>query len=142
MGRISPTLKEVIKRLSWFLGIALAVQGCSGFVYDRKIDGPYRLTAIDTMSAMTVTYALDNKDTVGRIGKTVFAVGWNKRYIVAKRHPPSSNAVTEYFYLDRGADSGYSDPSKSVTGPLSKDDFIRATNELELPAFSIAVDPK
>lgn len=107
-----------------------------GFVHDEKITGPYRLIAVDVDQQMSVCYDLGNGSAIGRIGETVFAYGYNDRYIVAKQHPNNNNNITNYFYLDMTKDEKYAEPSESVVGPLSESQFLEATHNLNLPAFS------
>ena len=111
------------------------LSGC-GFVHDERLTGDYRLIAVDTFDQMSVSRSLSGGDTVGRIDETVFAVGWNDRYIVAKQHPANNRTVTNYYFLDISRDSTYADPSKSVTGPLTEAAFQQHKAELKLPDFT------
>jgi len=86
---------------------------------------------------MSVSYDLGDGASIGRIGAKVFAVGWSKDFIVAKRHPAKHRTVTEYFYLTRSADSKYSDPSVSVSGPFSEAEFNAGKKALGLPDFTV-----
>ena len=113
------------------------VTGC-GFVYDKTIDGPYRLVAIDVDEQMDVCYAIQDA-CVGRIGETVFAVGHDASYIVAARHPSNNRKVTEYFYLVRSTDGPIADPSASVRGPYEADKFEAERIRLRLPSFDTNV---
>ena len=105
-------------------------------MHDEHITGPYRLIAVDIDEQMDVSYDLGNGSTVGRIGETVFAYGFDQRYIVAKQHPSNDRRITNYFYLEMAKDSEYADPPASVTGPLSLQDFESASQQLNLPKFS------
>ena len=106
----------------------------------EKLTGPYRLSATDSDLQMHVSYKLTSGDTVGRIPETVFSVGWNDRYIVAKQYPKNNRAITNYFYLEIARDNEYADPSESVTGPLSADEFEKKRSELGLPVFSRTIE--
>lgn len=117
------------------LFISLLIAGC-GFVHDERITGPYRLIAVDTDSQMSICYGLEDGSAIGRIGETVFEYGFDKRFIVAKQHPGNNQSVTNYFFLDMSKDSKYAEPSDSVTGPLGKKEFEKATRRLNLPKFS------
>jgi hypothetical protein len=114
-----------------FLGY---LAGC-GFVHDEEITGPYRLVAVDISEEMMVCFGLENGDCVGRIPETVFSVGWNKRFIVAKQHPQGNRAITNYFVLDMTLDNKLADPSTSVIGPLSISEFEVKAGVLGLPSF-------
>ena len=109
--------------------------GC-GFVHEEHLTGPYCLIAVDTLDEMEVAYRLPNGNAIGRIPETVFAVGWNERYIVARRHPQNNRSITHFYYLDMTRDSPYAEPSASVTGPLSESEFLLKRAELGLPEFS------
>jgi hypothetical protein len=116
------------------------LSGCGDFVHDEHLIGPYDLSAIDVGDQMSVYYELSNGGGIGRIDQTVFSVGWNTRYIVAKQHPDNNRSVTNFYYLDMTKDSPYADPKVSVTGPLTEAEFTRKKAELGLPPFSRTID--
>lgn len=110
-------------------------------VFDEKITGPYRLSAIDITEEMSVCYELEEEDTcIGRIPETVFSVGWNENFIVAKQHPAGNKSVTNYFILDRKKDAKYVDPSVTVTGPMSEPEYKKKTTLMSLPEFTRTFD--
>lgn len=113
----------------------LLVSGC-GFVHDEHITGPYRLIAVDVDNQMSISYDLGDGSAVGRINETVFAFGFDERFIVAKQHPNGDRSVTNFFYLDMTKDSKYADPTDSVTGPLTEKEFESEAKLLNLPKFS------
>ena len=113
----------------------LLVSGC-GFVHNEHITGPYRLIAVDVDDQMSISYDLGDGAAVGRIDETVFAFGFDERFIVAKQHPNDDRSLTNFFYLDMTKDSKYAEPSDSVTGPLTQEQFDSAATRLNLPAFS------
>ncbi len=113
--------------------------GCSCDVHDERLIGPYRLSAIDVHEQMSIYYDLGDGSSIGRISETVFAVGWNEKYIVAKQHPNNDRRVTNYYYLEIARDSKYADPSASVTGPLSESEFKAKQVELGLPSFTRSI---
>ena len=113
----------------------LLVSGC-GFVHDEHITGPYRLIAVDVDDQMSISYDLEDGSAAGRIDETVFAFGFDGRFIVAKQHPNGDRSVTNFFYLDMTKDSKYAKPSDSVTGPLTERQFESEAERLNLPKFS------
>ncbi len=113
----------------------LLVSGC-GFVHDEHIIGPYRLIAVDVDDQMSISYDLGDGSAVGRIDETVFAFGFDQRFIVAKQHPNGDRSVTNFFYLDMTKDSKYAEPKDSVTGPLTEKQFESEAARLNLPKFS------
>jgi hypothetical protein len=122
--------------IAWVPLIAL-LSGCNvGDAYNRHLTGPYRLIAIDVMEQMSVSYDMGDGTTAGRIDETVFAVGWNEHFIVAKQHPKNDHKVTCFFILDMKRDSKYADPSECVTGPLTQVEFDTKRAALKLPDFA------
>jgi len=119
--------------------LVLGFAGC-GFVYDEKITGPYRLVATDVSGQMSVCYTLEKGNCIGRVPETVFSVGWNDRFIVAKQHPLNNRSVTNYFILEMALDSGLADPGASVTGPLSAAAFKGKAASLGLPPFTKTIE--
>ena len=119
--------------------LVLGLASC-GFVHDEKITGPYRLVAIDVSEQMSVCYTLEKGDCIGRIPETVFSVGWNDRFIVAKQHPSNNKSVTNYFILEMARDSQLAEPSASVTGPLSAAAFKEKVAPLGLPPFTKTIE--
>ena len=87
------------------------------------------------MEQMNVCYGLGNGDCVGRIPQTVFAVGWDKSYVVAARHPKNDKSKVEYFYIIRAFDGPYVDPSMAVKGPFDSRSFEQERQRLALPAL-------
>ncbi len=122
-------------RVTFSLAVSMILCGC-GFVHDERLTGNYRLIAVDVLEQMSVDRTLDSGSAVGRINETVFAVGWDQRYIVAKQHPDNDRTVTNYYYLEMAKDSPFADPGASVTGPLAEAAFTQCKTELKLPEFT------
>lgn len=106
------------------------------FVHDELLTGNYRLIAVDVSEQMSVCYSLNKGGAVGRINETVYSVGWDNRYIVAKQHPKNDRTKTNFFYLEMAKDSMYAEPSTSVKGPLTAQEFTSKQSELKLPNFT------
>lgn len=124
-------------RLAFSLALSMILCGC-GFVHDERLTGKYRLIAVDVLEQMSVNYSLDASSAAGRINETIFAVGWDQRYIVAKQHPNNNRTVTNYYYLEMAKDSPPADAGASVTGPLTEAEFNLRKTELKLPEFTRA----
>ncbi len=121
--------------LALTLALALHVSHL-GFDHDEKLIGPYRLTAVDMSEQMSVDYGLDGGSAIVRITETVFSVGWDERYIVAKQHPKNDRSITNYFYLVIADDSPYANPAASVRGPFTAEEFAQKKKKLGLPDFT------
>jgi len=123
-------------------GILAAVwlPGCSlGFHWDERIDGPYFLVAVDALEEMSVSYREPpntSGSAFGLIEETVFAVGWNADYIVAKRHPENNRRVTEYYYIVRKDAESAVYPGDGVRGPFNEEAYQREAERLGLPPFT------
>ena len=122
-------------RFSLGLFAAIAVLTGCGFVANERIDGPYRLVAVDVMEQMNVCYRLGDGNCIERIPQTVFAVGWDNSYIVAARHPENDKSKVEYFYIDRAVDGLHVDPPTAVKGPFDSYSFEQERQRLALPAL-------
>jgi hypothetical protein len=118
-----------------FGGLLLAA--CSLFDHGTEWQGgPYELAWIDTYDAMSLYYRLDQNGGIGRVEATVFSVGWDGRYAVAKQHPKGNKSVTHYFYIDSQKDGPHADQTAAVTGPLGVIEYRRKAVELGLPEFT------
>ena len=68
--------------------IALWPVACNlGFAYEEKLGGGYGLIAIDVMEQMSVSKFRNGNGGVAVINQTVFAVGCNDEFLIAKQHP-------------------------------------------------------
>ena len=65
-----------------------------GFVHDVHITCPYRMIAVDIDEPMSIGYDLVGGSFVSRIDETLFAYGFDKRFIVAKQLSRSDRSVT------------------------------------------------
>ena len=97
--------------------------------------GPYELTWIDTGENVSISYSLGDGTAIDRIKPTVFAVGWDGRYLVAKQHPGNDRKVTNYYIIDSKKDGRLRSPSEVVDGPLSQVEFSRKAAMQGLPEF-------
>lgn len=98
--------------------------------------GPYELHWIDTADNVTVGYELNGNDSIGRITRTVYAVGWDGRFLVAKQHPNGDKAINNFYIIDSLKDSPTQDASAVVIGPLREDEFRQRARELHRPTFT------
>jgi hypothetical protein len=118
------------------LGFLTLLAGCApgDFSYQKRLDGPYLIRAIDDLSDMSVCY---NRGHGGSgchvlVEPTVFEVGWDARYIVAARHPADNPTSTTYYYIDRTVE----DLRDATHGPFSDVEFAAETRRLSLPPMT------
>lgn len=116
--------------------LAVLLSGCRDAIHER-LTGPYILIAVDVDEQLTVSREIGDGVSIGRIGPVVTDVGWNADYIVAAVRPEERpGTAPSFFYLEIAKDSAVGDQYQAVTGPLSRDEFDKATQTLGLPALS------
>lgn len=98
--------------------------------------GPYALLWMDTAENVSLCRDLGGGSWIGRVESTVFAVGWDGRYVVAKQHPDNDRSKSNYFIVDSKNDTDHADQTVVVTGPLTAGEFQRKSIDLHLPRFS------
>lgn len=123
-----------------FLPVLFA--GCGKYSLDSYWhSGTYNLIAVDTPGQMSLVVDEPGMSSA-LVGPTIFSVGANDRYIVIKQHPQKDGfgnfdrSITLYFVVDRNAGSAPSARSRSVLGPLNKEQFTRLASTKALPAFT------
>jgi hypothetical protein len=124
-------------RLLILLVASLALTGCGAF--DSGVawrGGPYMLLWIDDPNSVTLSYDRGHGSSTPRVEATVFAVGWDGRFVVAKQHPGANRQMTSFFIIDAAKDSVDADPAVATTGPLTEAEFMSYAASLNLPPFS------
>lgn len=128
------------RRILSFL-VVLTAPAC--FPFDGpeyRLDEQYYLGATDIAEQMALYRQISDKSGIERVGQTVFAAGVDRRHVIVQRHPSGDRTRTEYFILERAKDAPLADPSVSVRGPFSKEEFERARIQLGVaPALSFSV---
>ncbi len=121
------------------------VVGCVPFGYEKKLIGGYSLNEGDTRSGMGVFY-LDGKYLVGVVPPTVFAVGYDEQFIIAKQHseqfPEIDRSVTNYYIIPLQKRISKS-AEKNVIGPLTEKEFLEKRREIQVATnldFSIILE--
>jgi hypothetical protein len=122
----SPLLKLSMAAVS----VACLLSGC-GFFHDERLVGPYRLLAVDNSEEMAICEGASSGGCGWVVPPTVFAVGWNTSFIIAKQHPlkpraSKSDKSTTTFWIIRVAD-------RTVIGPLSEPEFELTRIRLGVP---------
>ena len=143
---------SLVKRISVACLFVVVCSGCYPLpILDRNWpdaywrSGDYVLIAIDTHAQMSLAADVrDEKKTrlLSVVPATVFSVGANDRYLIAKQHPILSDqtkfdrSVTNYFVVDRTQSPTLREPQKGVRGPLTRKEFDHLAETLPLPPFS------
>ncbi|WP_333662222.1 hypothetical protein [Chishuiella changwenlii] len=105
-------------------------------IKSNQIIGRYYLVAVDTKDDMSIGYEVDESgNTVDVVPETIFSVGNNDKYIIAKQHPNTNRKITNYFIIPIYKEFTYF-PEKGVIGPLSLDEFIAKQKELNISTIT------
>lgn len=121
-----------IRRYKELLVSLLFISGCGG-VSEYKVVGRYYLVAVDYVKEGTsLNFQLDDNSSYGVVKETVFAVGFNESYIIAKQHPSNNRAITNYFIVPIYTENTLW-AEKGVIGPLTLEQFNEKRKELNIP---------
>ena len=116
-----------------FLSISCLLSSCIGFDTKDKVVGNYYLVAPDDESQLSLDYCDpgdQNGGCGGVIGSTVFAVGYDKEYIIVKQHPNNARNITNYFILP--LKNGAEPTNSELIGPLTSEQFSDKKKELKV----------
>jgi hypothetical protein len=119
--------------------ILLMFAGCMGLAMKENFFGNYYLVATDKIEDLSLCYhANSDGDIYGDIIQaTVFAIGYNEKYIIAKQHPrtfphPPNKAITNYFILPLKQGMDWK-TKNGLIGPLSLEQFNEKRKQLNIP---------
>lgn len=123
------------------MGLAPLLSSC-GLVEKKHLVGNYYLVAANAPEQMEIIFNSNpgERQSQKRIGETVYAVGWNDDYLVAKQHPRNDRRIENYYYLEIRRDYEFAAPNASVIGPLTEAEFKRRKAQLGLPEFRMIID--
>jgi hypothetical protein len=133
------------------LGVLFAVSsaaflaGC-GFVRDDTLVGPYRLVAVDVIEDTELCWSIGGGNVVCNLlpDGTVFAAGYNDKYITVAMHPDlRKRTQTQYFYLIRDPKTEndvHGDAHVARLGPFNEGVFAAEKKTHGLPEFSIVYE--
>ena len=87
----------------YLLACASIFQNCIGSANYKKLNAGYYLSAIDVREDMLIGFQ-DGDYGIGVIPATIFSVGQNDEFIIAKQHPKESpngmdKGVINYFII-------------------------------------------
>jgi hypothetical protein len=107
--------------------------GCVGVAYKQKLVKQYYLTALDTDEEMEIQVIDPDGYAFRVIPSTVFSVGYDSSYIIAKQHPRTANnhadsKITNYYILPI-METLKSDESSNAIGPLTEEEFNKKKTE-------------
>ncbi|HWW40119.1 DUF3997 domain-containing protein [Pedobacter sp.] len=117
-----------MKKLRLILVTFTFIISCTANEFERKnIIGDYYLTTTDgNKRDVYIDFKLESGDFIGVIPSTVFSVGHDDKYIIAKQHPftyPSKvdTSITNYYILPIQKQT--LSPELGLLGPLTFENF-------------------
>jgi hypothetical protein len=102
-----------------------------GPVIEEHITGKYYLVAADIVKDSFLGYQTSEGSCTQVIPETIFAAGFNYKYIIAKQHPYNDKKITNYFTVPINNDLVYWIYT-GVLGPLSFQQFNEKRKELKI----------
>jgi hypothetical protein len=128
-----------MRKLLLFILITCLFSCSLGMDTVRHVTGNYYLTAPDDEEQLGLTYRYPGDDTgySGIIEETVFAVGYNKQYIIAKQHPHDIKETTNYFILPYNANRN--PKNEDLIGPLTLNEFNQKKKEFRIENLNFTI---
>jgi len=136
------------RAILYLLMLFIFLYGCTGFAIKEKIENNYYLIATDNIDDLSLCfYEPNDKDIYGDIvDATVFAVGFNEKYLIAKQHPrtfpnPPDKKVTNYYILPLKNEMNWK-TKNGLIGPLTMEQFKEKRKKLNIPdslSFTIII---
>jgi hypothetical protein len=117
-------------------GALLFSTGCTDMYVEHLVGNYYLIEADYVDIELSLSYKLKNGDYTGVVNPTLFAVGYDDEYIIAKRHPhefgyPVNKSVTHYYIVPLKYNV-HASPDGNRTVPLSREEFERKRIELNI----------
>jgi len=95
------------------------------------IAGKYKVDYIDLPKEKALYYVIDDNSSIGRIESRITDVGWDEKHVIVKRSIDGLNKIC-YYIVDIPKDHINADPCEVVTGPMSKEEFIKTRSMMNV----------
>ncbi|MEP6684954.1 MAG: hypothetical protein ABJA35_16895 [Parafilimonas sp.] len=136
-------MKQVLIPFCFFI---FFIPGCFNHRYKKDILNGYALYAYEANEDMTLMH-FDKYGGLDIITPTVFSIGYNKDFIIAKQHPTiypakENKSITNYFIVPLKQPVKWTDQEIGI-GPLTESEFIKMRKKLNVADslnFSIIYD--
>lgn len=126
--------------------VSITLTSCMGpAVYREELIAGYELSANDDISEMSI-YVLDTPYVVGVVNSTVYSVGFDNDFIIAKQHPFVNSVINKaitFYYIIPISYRISNSLSLNRIGPLTQNEFLKKREELEISEkleFTITID--
>lgn len=119
--------------------LVLILSSCNSGI-KKNFLGNFYLVAPDIDEQMALSYHVPSDGPIyGDVIKaTVFAVGYNDKYIIAKQHPDNNRAVTNYFILPIKTNFDWKSKN-GLMGPLTLEQFKKISNDLKISKIEFSI---
>ncbi|MBL6938621.1 MAG: hypothetical protein ISS15_10205 [Alphaproteobacteria bacterium] len=128
----------------WLLVLlTLPLLSACGFVHEQTLVARYHLVAVDVYDDMMLCWSLDKGDCAGLAGPTVYAAGFNDKYVVAASHPAGARTLgSEFTIISREPNREDSENGEPRKIEVIKDpaQYASLKARLNLPDFTVAFD--
>lgn len=127
-----------MKKIALYFITLIVLVSCSSLAIEEHIVGNYYFIATDDGDACSLSYKeLNEIDYGGVIKATVFAVGYDERFMIVKQHPrefpnPPNKKITNYYILPMKEGFDYR-TKNGLIGPLTELEFKEKRKELGVP---------
>lgn len=116
--------------------LILTMQGCQIGAYKQKIYDKYYLSALDSKEDMEVVYIDKQGYMLSIIEASVFSIGKNDEFIVAKQHPKefpnkANKNIVNYFIIPIKNQKS-KNIEKNIIGPLTDIQFDSIKKQLKI----------
>ena len=124
-----------MKQIIQYLMTLLILTSCGEFAIEEQVVGNYYLIATDVGDDCGLSYKGFDENSYGVIiSATVFAIGYNERYLIAKQHPRNFPArpdkgITNYYILPMMEGFDYR-TKNGLMGPMIELEFKKKRKEL------------
>jgi len=131
---------QAIKKISCYISILFLFTQCQPvFILNEKIVDNYYIIAPDVYERAALCFQTDNDGAnyVELVPATVFAVGYNKEYMIIKQHPilsfmPTVDKTTTNYYILPLLKTINPQMHNDLIGPLTFEDFNQKRDELDI----------
>lgn len=111
--------------------LSYTLSSCQYEAYSKEISFQRVLYARDSMADMELCYEDEDQNLYPLVPKTVFALGMNKNYIIAKQHPDGKRTETHYYVIPLNSKT-YEEKKHNFSGPLTLQEFIEKKKEYNI----------
>lgn len=124
-----------MSRLSILFITVLFFTGCFRKEFKQPLTSGYALYAYSSHEDMTIEY-FDKYGGFEIVGPTVFAIGYNNDFIIAKQHPAiypekENKAITNYFIIPLKKPISWTSQSVAM-GPYTETEFLQMKARLKI----------